>query len=371
MTSTTRAYFHNLDELTLRFPLVPGGKPRCLDLEARIVQVQTRAKDAAAGGKDALDRGAGALNLAALLLSDGGHPDLARQLCRQQALLFREGRPFTVDVAKLSLQPLINLGRLHAREGDADAAYRTFEGLLNAVRDLGDVRIGATTTHLHNLVVGAGHAELVKWVWRVLLHDGTRALTRAGRWKEALEHLTRHHGIGERLLEGRQVAVLAQATAEAGFEMLARSVPTESWERPMAACLYALLLARAGRASASATATMIKAFLEYRPPRQQVVFYVRLGLTVLGLCTDAAQASPVAKQIIAEAITSRDAYAARELLPQALPVIDGEEPIVVLTALVQGAGLGERIPVGVVESVMDAALMAEAALRDILSIGMW
>ncbi|MBT2369318.1 hypothetical protein J7E88_29445 [Streptomyces sp. ISL-10] len=60
------------------------------------------------------------------------------------------------------------------------------------------------------LVADADDRQVVRtWLWSVLLADGTRALTTAGRWTEALAHVEAHRGIGQRMLDGRQVAVLA------------------------------------------------------------------------------------------------------------------------------------------------------------------
>ncbi|MGH3903080.1 MAG: hypothetical protein ACRDTE_02600, partial [Pseudonocardiaceae bacterium] len=42
---------------------------------------------------------------------------------------------------------------------------------------------------------------VIRWLWSALLSDGTRALTRAGRWAQALQHAQQHKGIGQRLLD--------------------------------------------------------------------------------------------------------------------------------------------------------------------------
>src|SRR5213079_568106 len=79
-----------------------------------------------------------------------------------------------------------------------------------------------------------------RWLWTVLLADGTRALAGAGRWKDALDHLQQHRGIGHRLLDGRQVAVLATCLTgdpAAALMLLEASAPAEPWEHAVAACL--------------------------------------------------------------------------------------------------------------------------------------
>ncbi|WP_073816627.1 hypothetical protein [Kitasatospora sp. CB01950] len=63
--------------------------------------------------------------------------------------------------------------------------------------------------------------------------DGTRALTVAGRWSEALRHIEEHRGIGLRILDGRQVAVLAvtfTGDLPAAFALLEETEPGDPWE---------------------------------------------------------------------------------------------------------------------------------------------
>ncbi len=53
----------------------------------------------------------------------------------------------------------------------------------------------------------------MQWLWTVLLSDSLRALCKAGHWTEALRQAQQHNGIGQRLLDGRQIAVLPPAPA--------------------------------------------------------------------------------------------------------------------------------------------------------------
>ncbi|RMI45218.1 hypothetical protein EBN88_03520 [Streptomyces triticirhizae] len=65
-------------------------------------------------------------------------------------------------------------------------------------------------------------------MWRVLLADGTRALTTQGHWAEALPHVEAHQGIGTRTIDDRQVAVLAALTGQdtgTAARLLAETVP--------------------------------------------------------------------------------------------------------------------------------------------------
>jgi len=54
--------------------------------------------------------------------------------------------------------------------------------------------------------------EVRAWLWRVLLAEGIRTLTTTSRWSEALAHIERHHGVGARMPDGRQVVVVAALT---------------------------------------------------------------------------------------------------------------------------------------------------------------
>jgi hypothetical protein len=104
-----------------RFPLVPRSKPSCQPLPVRITRVHGLAQASEADGSNALERAAEALNLAALILSDCGTPELAMQLCRRQALCFAGTGPHDLATAKLALQPVINTGRLLSLAGDPAA----------------------------------------------------------------------------------------------------------------------------------------------------------------------------------------------------------------------------------------------------------
>ncbi|MFJ8625124.1 hypothetical protein ACIRD3_20080 [Kitasatospora sp. NPDC093550] len=89
-------------------------------------------------------------------------------------------------------------------------------------------------------------AEVVARLWRVVIADGTRALTTAGRWSEALRHIEEHCGIGRRILDGRQVAVLARATTgdlPGAHALLEDTEPGDPWENAVTAVLTAAALA--------------------------------------------------------------------------------------------------------------------------------
>lgn len=150
-------------------------------------------------------------------------------------------------------------------------------------------------------------------MWSVLLSDGTRALAAAGRWTDAPDLTQRHHGIGLRMLDGRQIAILAHV--ETGDRCVAdrlidEAVPHEPWEHAVSSCLRTITR-RFGVGDA------VDQFLAVRLERAFAVFVVRLGVMVVHLA-----AASGARHIGARAadhLASRidgtdDAYVAREVI---------------------------------------------------------
>lgn len=140
-----------------RFPLIPRPKPVCRALEARVARVRELADLAGQGANESLVRAAEAHNLAALIVSDCGLPELARDLCWQQFEVFLTVRPLNTAMAKLALQPLINLARLLVRDGDGTAAYQVLEALFEAIKSGTDTvidgrKIGLTSSPMMTIV---------------------------------------------------------------------------------------------------------------------------------------------------------------------------------------------------------------------------
>lgn len=355
----------DLDTIARRFPLLPRAKPVCRSLKERVAQVQALAEEAELRHPDALVRSAEAYNLAALITSDSGQPELAQSLCWRQARIFHTGqRPYRLETAKLALQPLINIGRLFTRAGNGEAAYEVFETLFNAVKTGADGKVAGNAVRLTDLVAREDQARLAQWLWTVMLADGTHALTRAGRWDEARKHIERHRGIGKRLLDGRQVAILAQSSADAALRLLDASSLEADWERPLATCLRVLCLTRSGRSSAPARVTMVNSFLRYRPRPEHAVFHTRFGAAVVDLAHGSPQTVSVVRKLVAAATNSGDAYAAFELLPylQIMTKTDRRT----LRDLVHEAGLGEELPIDLADTLIQAALSMEVVMRDAL-----
>jgi hypothetical protein len=149
--------------------------------------------------------------LAALLASDCGIPDLARTWCHRLATvaLAHDHEP------QHALEPIINLARLHIRAGNGLAAWALLEGLFQAIDTRTDTTIDGITIPAALLTDTPGaHVEARKWLWTVLLGTGAHALATAGRWDEASQRLRQYKGVGARMLDGRQVAVIAHAVAD-------------------------------------------------------------------------------------------------------------------------------------------------------------
>jgi hypothetical protein len=263
-------------------------------------------------------------NQAALLASDVGLPGLARQWCHQHADTYLRARPLGAQAARQALEPLVNLARLHTRDGHGDQAHQLLDTLNDAVTSRTDTVIdgllipAATLTATDN-----DHWQLRKWLWTVLLADGARALTSAGRWQDAHIHLKQHKGIGRRMLDGRQVAVIALVTAgeaDGALALLAETIPGDPREDAVTSCLVVLCRRRADRLVDRDIATMLERHQQlHRLTPLNVsltVFHTRLGLTVI----DAAGVveHPIGYQVAADLIhrtkVSRDGYAAREML---------------------------------------------------------
>jgi hypothetical protein len=95
-----------------RFPLVARPRPRCLPLPARVRALE----DLALAARPQAYHGvaSSAFNQAALLASDLGLPELARQWCHQ-ATAYLNQYPLSGMDAIRGLEPLVNLARLDIR----------------------------------------------------------------------------------------------------------------------------------------------------------------------------------------------------------------------------------------------------------------
>jgi hypothetical protein len=354
------------------FPLVQRPRPPGLPLEARVTQLRnlaTRPGDTA--GKQII-QAAEVCNKAALIASDCGLPELARALCWRQHAVFDHARPLPASAAKLALQPMLNLPRQLIREGNSDAAYAMLEALHHAARDRRDVLIDGRSVNL--VACGRdGHRTIRSLVWAALLADGTRALTQAGRWQEAADHVATHRGVGLRLLDGRQVTIVALARngqADQAACLVEQSTTPEPWERAVQSVLRTYCQRATGAKIGSHVTAMLTTVLTLleQPDLSTAVFRARAGMIALDLA-DAhrdRQVSQLRAALIATA--HNDTYAARDalahpLLRHAMTVNQHRD----LAELLHASGLGTgTIPEPLYSDLMTAVSTAEDQLRILL-----
>lgn len=301
------------------FPLIARSRPVCETVETRLGRLA-----AAVERHEAPDASlaaiASVLNQGALIASDCGEPEIAEGLCWRQFEVFETARPLTLEVAKIVFEPIVNLSRLAVRDGDPGRGYAILEDLFEAVTASGTATIGGRDIETSGLLTDLEpRSEARRLVWTALLADGTRALVRAGRWREAQRHAEQRKGIGTRLLDGLQVAILADC-ADADYEAAAQRLATadlrEEWERVVACWLTCFHAVLSGSPSDAQASEMVKAAAGLRSSEQgQAVFRTRLRLGAIKLAS-AVGINPgdLLEQAAGDVIESRDAHAAADIL---------------------------------------------------------
>lgn len=304
----------DLGRIASRFPLVARPRPACPPLTERVREIKTLAEAATKEG--GLSAAATALNRAALVASDCGMPDLARDLCWRHANVYPQSHPLTAQEARLALEPLVNLARLLIREGEAEESYRLLTDLYEAVKRKSATIIDGRSISFANLTsTPAEHRAICQWLWTVLLGDGTRSLVAAQQWGRARQHVNRHKGVGRRLLDGRQVEIVSRCLngeGAAAQHLLDESILTEPWETSVAACLSVLCQAASGHPLQQTTARMATEYLRLDVAAGLAVFRARLGLAALEL--SASTPAEVTRRLVNDAVLSQDGYVAREVL---------------------------------------------------------
>lgn len=359
------------DRLLAWFPLIQRPRPPALPLDARIGQLTDLAAQPATGSiHQQAVRAAEICNKAALIASDCALPDLARTLCWSQYAVFDQARPQPTWAVKLALQPLLNIARQLIREGDGTSAHAMLEALFHAARARTSTEIAGRTVNLHRLTSSAdGHKTVVTLVWAALLADGTRALAQAGRWREAAAAAAAHRGVGARLLDGRQITILALAQNRQHDEaraLIENSWPAEPWEEAVQH-----LLSVACREADAVPATHIDAMLttvlalQQQPAPGTAVFRTRAGITALTLAAAHTEERIPLLQADVLAMAHADGYAARDALThprlrRAMTTAQRQA----LTSLVRTAGLGAgTIPEPLRSALMRAVQAGEERLR--------
>ncbi|WP_413800928.1 hypothetical protein [Streptomyces iranensis] len=360
------------DRLLAWFPLIPRPRPPALPLTARVRQLTDLAAQPAIGDiHQQASHAAEICNKAALIASDCAVPDLARALCWSQYAVFEQARPLPPWAAKLALQPILNIIRQVIREGDGNSAYSMLDGLFRAARAQTSTEINGRTVNLHTVTGTAdAHKTVCTLVWAALLADGTRALTQAGRWREAADAAAAHRGVGARLLDGRQITILALAQNgqhDEASALVESSRPAEPWEEVVQSLLYTLCRNAAGCVPTTHIDDMLTTALalQQQPAPGTFLFQARVGITALFLAAahTSVQISPLQANILAMAQV--DGYVARDALThvqlrRAMTVSQRRA----LTSLVRTAGLDAgAVPAPLRGDLMRAVTSAEDRLR--------
>ncbi|MET8757573.1 hypothetical protein [Lentzea sp. NPDC004782] len=298
-----------------RFPLVARTRPACVPLGQRVAELGERAREAARTGD--LTEAAAVHNQAALVASDCGLPDLARQWCHQQVNLYLRARPLGAQVARLALEPITNLARLYTREGQGERAFTVMDTLFTVVSartqaDVDGIEIPADLTDSAET-----HQQIRSWLWAVLLATGARALAATGRWTQARTRLEGYKGIGRRMLDGRQIAVIAHAVSgdtDGALAVLADTTPGEPWENAVTACLTLQCRNGSDTPDLSTPVEKYQALDIFSPGL--AVFHTRLGLSFVDALSfvDNPHTRSIALELIEHAVRSRDGYVARDIL---------------------------------------------------------
>ncbi|WP_147449615.1 hypothetical protein [Actinomadura pelletieri] len=254
-------------------------------------------------------------NRSALLASDCGLPDLARAWCHRHAQLHLDKAPLNGQAARRALEPLVNLARLRIRAGEGESAYQLLAALYTAVTVRTDTTVDGIEVPASTLTATADdHQQLHRWLWSIILADAPRALITAGRWHDAHVHMQHHRGIGHRLLDGLQIAIIAAATDDdpaGALALLNTATPDEPWERAVGACLTVL----AGRTTDQTVTAMLHHYQRLTARPELAVFHTRLGLSVLDATAVAHHdADAHAAGLVRQTLATRDGYAVRDLL---------------------------------------------------------
>ncbi|MER5972176.1 hypothetical protein ABT112_20965 [Streptomyces sp. NPDC002055] len=358
-----------------RIPLVRRPKAPALPLDDRITHLNgLTVAPAGASHHDLVARACGVLNYAALIASDVGMPDLAADLCWRQHQVFADAPRLTSDIAVMSLMPLINISRLLTRDGDGEAAYDILTRLYRAAQKREAAEIHGHTVDLPELTdTEADHRKVCQELWITVLVDGARALARIGRWTEAADAMAKHRGIGNRLLDGRQIKIMS--LMEHGLDQQARdtidsTVPTEPWETAIAALLRISCRPAGSPApepelqlALQGAATLLAA-----PDAPTAAFQIRAGLAALDLVRDQTCQDVTPLQNALAEVALLDAYAARDVLNHDrvgshLTSEQSEKLDAVLTA--SGLGTG-TLPPAHAQALTEAVDKAEVTLRGLL-----
>jgi len=326
------------------------------------------AAEAAAGNDDMMARAAHALNMAALIASDCGVPELARQWCWRHINIYRRLNALSILQASYLLEPVLNLARLQIRASDGQPALDLLHAMYQSITANTDLAVDGHQLPLSNLI-GAQEElrQLHQWTWMQYISEGIRIYALARRWPDAVRHANSLRGIGLHLMEGRQAAIVAHLLdhdPESARAVLDSSTVTQPWEQQVRSCLAAMCSTPSTRPST--IETMIDQFRRpYDPVEGYAVYRVRWGLTTVTLAagSDPAIAQDVLRQVTDEVVDVSDGYAAREVLGHRTTLQMDVVQRAALVQLVEQAGLGAgAMPTDVCTMLTEAVSIAELAL---------
>ncbi|MGW5973134.1 hypothetical protein [Streptomyces sp. NPDC055186] len=355
-----------------RFPLVARFRPACLPLPQRVRALVDLADTAVKKSDQGL--ASAVYNQAALIASDLDLPDLAREMCHQHAAAYLHACPLPGMSAIRGLEPVVNLARLQIRAGRADEGRQRLLDLYEAVEAGTAARFDGIAVPADLTATDEDRHEVRAWLWRVLLADGTRTLTTEGRWAEALAHVEAQRGVGKRMLDGRQVAVLAALVAgdtASAAALLDDTMPGAPWEQAVTECLTVLCCRDGGLPVDDHLVDLVTAYSERKTEPGMTVFDIRLGLTVLDAIgsVEAPGARRIVEELHRRTVDAEDGYAAREDLAHPLFVAiatDRQEQD--CRALVHACALGSGTVPDRLQAELTGALRAsDSVIRESLT----
>lgn len=360
--------------LAARIPLVCSHRPPGAPLGQRVDYLTAQASQpGGASHRDNVACAAGVLNFAALIASDTGIPGLAAELCWRQHAIFADADALPPDIAVIALMPLVNIARQQARQGDGNTAFSTLNCLYRAAQQRGTATIHGHRVNLAPLTCGPAHRETCRELWAVLLTDGARALAREGRWNDAAETIAAHHGIGTRLLDGRQIKIMSLVEKGHHSEaaaMIDTTVPAEAWETAVTAILRAYCQQQAAPTTPGEPSDAIAKAIELvgQGEPTTAAFRSRAGLTALNLAASQPEEGTAQLRDAIVKLAATDAYAARNALSHPLMrarmTCHQERQ---LTSVITAAGFGAgHLPPAHMDAITTAVGQAEEYLRVLL-----
>lgn len=268
-----------------------------------------------------------------------------------------------------ALEPVVNLARLQIRAGAADDGRHRLLRLFDAVTAGTSAQFEQVHVPADLTLTDTDRHEVRTWLWKVVLADGTRTLTAAGRWAEALAHLEEHRGVGHRMLDGRQVAVLAALShsPSAAAALVTTTAPGDRWENSVTGCLEAMCNKALLGPALPILDALVEDYVEHQPDQGMTVFDTRLGLTILDLLEPHQEVA--ALRMVAElhhrAATATDGYAARECLADPRFVALAElRQVEAARQLVRACALGDGcLPEPLLAQMTEAMRLSDKVIR--------